>query len=54
MEKRFYYSPEMKFHQLRVRTSMLASSTQEEIGGSEGGDTEAKGFGSFTFDEDED
>ena len=55
MEKRFYYSPEMKFHQLRVRTSMLQSTTQEEIGGgSEGGNTEAKGFGSFTFEEDDD
>ena len=53
MEKRFYYSPEMKFHQLKVKSSMLAGSLPES---KQGGDDEdlAKGFGSFYFDEDED
>lgn len=59
MEKRFYYSPEMKFHQLKVKTSMLAGSPGDEETGSNQGDDngnldDAKGFGSFTFDEDED
>ena len=54
MEKRFYYSPEMKFHMLRGKSSMLASTTQEEA--KQGHDDEdlAMGFGSFYFDEDED
>ena len=52
MEKRFYYSPEMKFHQLRVRTSMLQSTQVGDAPDDDG--LEAKGFGSFTFDEDED
>ena len=50
MEKRFYYSPEMKFHQLKVKTSMLAGTTVDE--GTEP-IFEAKG-GSLFFEEDED
>ena len=49
----------MKFHQLKVKTSMLAGSPGDEETGSNQGDDngnldDAKGFGSFTFDEDED
>ena len=54
MEKKYYYTPEVKFHLLST-TAMIADSNQEQIGGGNGnGDMEAKGFGSFSFDEDED
>ena len=49
--KKYYYTPEVKFHQLRVRTSMLQNSKAYE------GDKDedlSKGFGSISFDEDED
>ena len=48
--KKNYYTPEVKFHQLRVRTSMLQESKAYE------GDEDeelSKGFGSISFDEDE-
>lgn len=56
MKKNYYYTPEVKFHQLKVRTSMLQSTAQEEVGnGGEGTENDlSKGFGSFYFDEDED
>jgi hypothetical protein len=51
MEKKNYYTPEVKFHQLMAKSSMLAGS---EIGGDGGdGDPAAKG-GMLFFDEDED
>ena len=48
--KKYYYTPEAKFHQLRVRTSMLQESKVNQ-----GDDNEdlSKGFGSISFDEDE-
>ena len=50
MEKKYYYAPEVKFHQLRIK-SMIALSE-----GGQGNDDEdlSKAFGSFSFDEDED
>ena len=56
MERKFYYAPEVKFHQLRVRTSMLESTGMGESteGGEGTQDDLSKGFGSFSFDEDED
>ena len=55
MKKNYYYTPEVKFHQLKVRTSMLQSTGQEEAGdGGEGNEGDlSKGFGSISFDEDE-
>ena len=58
MEKKNYYTPEAKFHQLKVKTSMLAGSPDDEETGSNQGDDngnldDAKGFGSFDFDEEE-
>ena len=55
MEKKYYYTPEVKFHQLKAKAAMLADSGE---GADEGdpnnpGEFEAKGFGSFSFDEDE-
>ena len=52
MEKRCYYSPEVKFHLLKT-TAMIAESGLTE--GKQGSDNEdlSKGFGSFDFDEDE-
>lgn len=57
MEKKYYYTPEVKFHQLKAKAAMLAGSSGE--GADEGdpnnpGEFEAKGFGSFSLDEDED
>jgi hypothetical protein len=53
MEKKYYYAPEVKFHQLKAKAAMLAGSESEGEGPQD--DTlEAKGFGSFSFDEDED
>jgi hypothetical protein len=49
MEKKYYYAPELKYHQLRVKSLILSSELDE----TEGEETEAKGFGSFSFDEDE-
>ena len=58
MEKKNYYTPEVKFHKLRVRTSMLESTGLADNEGGDGGegsqDDLSKGFGSFSFDEDED
>ena len=53
MEKKNYYTPEVKFHQLRVK-SMIATSPGDDDPG-EGTDPtfEAKG-GYLNFDEDED
>jgi hypothetical protein len=53
MEKKNYYTPEVRFHLLRT-TEMIAESGQAE--GKQGSDDEelSKGFGSFYFDEDED
>jgi hypothetical protein len=50
MEKKNYYTPEVKFHQLKAKVEMLAGTTVDE-----GTDPtfEAKG-GMFFFDEDED
>jgi hypothetical protein len=50
MEKKYYNSPEAKFHQLKT-TEMIADSNKQ---GDDNEDPGAKGFGSFTFDEDED
>jgi hypothetical protein len=50
MEKKYYNTPEVKFHQLRIK-SMIAASDNPEQGEEE--DFEAKG-GMFFFDEDED
>ena len=52
MEKKYYYTPEVKFHQLKT-AAMIAESGLVE--GKQGGDNEelSKGFGSFDFDEDE-
>ena len=52
MEKKFYYAPEVKFHQLKAKPVMLADSDPTQSGNDE--DTCAKGFGSFSLDEDED
>lgn len=52
MEKKNYYTPEVKFHRLMAKAAMLAGSE----GASEGGEDEelgAKGFSSISFDEDE-
>ena len=53
MKKKNYYTPEIKFHQLKAKAAMLAGSSDEVpiVGGEE---ADAKGFGSFSFDEDED
>ncbi len=53
MERKIYYTPEVRFHLLRT-TEMIAESGQAE--GKQGSDDEelSKGFGSFYFDEDED
>ena len=53
MEKKNYYTPEVRFHLLRT-TAMIADSGQGES--KQGSDNEdlSKGFGSFYFDEDED
>ena len=55
MEKKIYYTPEVKFHQLRVKSVILGSGDPEESGngGDDRPDLESKGFGSFSFDEDE-
>ena len=54
MEKKYYYTPEVKFHLLKT-TAMIANSNSEEVGnGGEGTEKDlSKGFGSFYFDEDE-
>ena len=55
MEKKNYYTPEVKFHQLRGNAVMQEFSNPDfdpEKGADE--DAGAKGFGSFSFDEDED
>ena len=54
MEKKYYYTPEVKFHLLST-TAMIADSNSEEVGhGGEGTENDlSKGFGSFYFDEDE-
>ena len=50
MKKNYYYTPEVKFHQLRTM-SMIADSNPGFDGG--GGAADAKGFSSISFDEDE-
>ena len=52
MEKRFYYSPEMKFHQLKAKAAMLAGSLQESEQGEN--DEEPSKACSLFFEEDED
>ena len=58
MEKKIYFAPEVKFHQLKAKVAMLAGSgddDNEKPFNPEDGkdqDAEAKGFGSFYFDED--
>lgn len=51
-EKKYYYVPEVRFHQLKT-AAMIAHSGQEEVPVEEGGEL-SKGFGSFSLDEDED
>ena len=53
MKKKNYYTPEIKFHQLKAKAAMLAGSL-EEGGGGEDNEELSKGFGSFSLDEDED
>ena len=60
MKKNYYYTPEVKFHQLRGNAVMQAASPggegePEEVGhGGEGTENDlSKGFGSISFDEDE-
>ena len=60
MEKKNYYTPEVKFHQLRGNAVMQVTSPGGEgdpeesgNGGENRPDLESKGFGSFYFDEDE-
>lgn len=53
MEKRFYYSPEMKLHKLRGGVVMQAATNEVPLDPKPDEDAGAKGFGSFTF-EDED
>ena len=52
MEKKYYYAPEVKFHQLKAKAAMLAGTTVDGSDNDE--ETCAKGFGSFSLDEDED
>ena len=52
--KKNYYTPEVRFYQLRSTASMLAGSSQEESKQGENDEELSKGFGSFYFDEDED
>lgn len=48
--KKNYYTPEVKFHQLMAKSLILTS----EVGRADNNDdTEAKGFSSISFDEDE-
>ena len=58
MERKFYYAPEVKSHKLRVRLSMLQSTGLADNEGGDGGEGNegdlSKGFGSFSFYEDED
>lgn len=52
MKKKNYYTPEIKFHQLKAKAAMLAGSN-EEVGGDQGGEWAAKGGLTLSFDEDE-
>jgi hypothetical protein len=52
MEKKNYFAPEVKFHQLKARTAMLQSTTDLPIDDGDG-DAAAKS-GMLFFDEDED
>jgi hypothetical protein len=54
MKKKNYYTPETKFHQLKAKAAMLAGSPGNEVPIIGGEEADAKGFGSFSFDEDED
>ena len=61
MKKNYYYTPEVMFHLLRGNAVMQAASPGGEgepeeagNGGDNRMDLESKGFGSFSFDEDED
>ena len=51
MEKKNYYTPEVKFHQLRGNAVMAAISKQ---GQGEDNEEPAKAFSGIFFDEDED
>ena len=52
MEKKYYYTPEVKFHQLMAKAAMLAGSEGSDQGDDDE-ENDAKGFASFSFDEDE-
>ena len=52
MEKKYYYTPEIRFHQLKT-TEMIADSGLEESRQGYNNEELSKGFGSFEFDEDE-
>ena len=58
MKKYYYYTPEVKFHKLRTNAVMQVTSpgqASDEIpigNPEEDADAGAKGFGSFSFDED--
>ena len=55
--KKYYYTPEVKFHKLRTNAVMQVTSPGQAsdeipIDPEEDADAGAKGFGSFSFDED--
>ena len=58
--KKNYYTPQLRFHRLRINAVLQASGPSNArvgIGGSNNGGglvMEAKGYNSFDFDEDED
>ena len=52
MEKKYYYTPEVKFHLLRT-SAMIADSGEGSDQGGNDQENDAKGFASFSFDEDE-
>ena len=51
MKKKNYYTPEAKFHQLKVKSVILGSDNEEETDPDK--ELGAKGCSSFSFDEDE-
>ena len=53
MKKNYYYTPEVKFHKLQAKAAMLAGSEGADQGANDE-ELGAKGFGSISFDEDED
>ena len=52
MEKKNYYTPEAKFHQLMVKSVILGSGEGADQGDDDE-ENDAKGFSSLSFDEDE-